>query len=292
MLSRLPQPDLESLSIDPAELKAVEVLSQSETHSVCRLTMPYGSFILKWFDSPATSVEPQVYQLLKKQGVATLPVYKITSQAILLEDLQCSPDWRQALPADLGRAETGTAIAVWYLKLHRAGVEALSDASAPSFLLPWINEISVPALYTAGTIFGFESRPDWISVLENVEAVKSKYLALSQTFNYNDFAAENLALSARSQQALVFDYDCFTTGAAASDWRNVTKALSGAARPAFKEAYGHVDAMALLLDSPLDILYGLVNASRRPNLPGWALSLIEAVIDGDLERSFSRALAA
>jgi hypothetical protein len=106
----------------------------------------------------------------------------------------------------------------------------------------------------------------------------------SQTFNYNDFAAENLALSHRKQplQAIVFDYDCFTTGATASDWRNVMAALQGAARSAFQANYGAVSAEAQSLDRPLALLYGLVIASQRSKIPAWAGPLVAPVLAGEL----------
>lgn len=122
--------------------------------------------------------------------------------------------------------------------------------------------------------------------------MKAKYLALPQTFNHNDFAAENLALSRQEGtrlHAIVFDYDCFATGVVYSDWRNVINSLHGAAKETFVEAYGPINEQEHVFDEPLAILYGLIVASRRGKMPKWASPLIEAVVNGGLEQSLSQA---
>jgi len=116
---------------------------------------------------------------------------------------------------------------------------------------------------------------------------------LPQTFNYNDFAVENMALSRAVQvplRAIVFDYDQFSLGPAYSDWRNVVSGLRGASQSAFEEAYGGVNQHERILDEPLSILYGLVIACRRSQLPRWAVPLSEAARTGGLEGAIRRAL--
>ncbi|MDP2975772.1 MAG: hypothetical protein Q8N45_06100 [Anaerolineales bacterium] len=146
---------------------------------------------------------------------------------------------------------------------------------------------------SAGTVFELQDKPVWATVIGCIESLKAKYLALPQTFNYNDFAAENLALSRgkeHSLRAIVFDYDCFAIGVAYSDWRNVMNSLCGAAKTSFEEVYGPISEKERLLDEPLAILYGLVVASQRSKTPKWVAPLIETVANGELERSISKAL--
>ena len=115
---------------------------------------------------------------------------------IVLEDLQSSTEWRLAEPADMERAATGVALAEWYRNLHQAGREALKDSSLqPEGVFPWVSEITGPSLEKAGAALKLEHTPAWGMAMQQVEILKGKYLALPQTFNYNDFAAENLALS-------------------------------------------------------------------------------------------------
>lgn len=288
----LGQVDFATLGLDPAGIEQVSLLREKETHRVCRLAGRQGSFILKWFHSPAGSVELHTYSLLRRLGVPTLPVHAQTDRALLLEDIHSSPRWRLADEADMGLEETGRAVAAWYRALHRAGRETLAEPASPlPWLVPWVQAITRPALEMAGATLGLQETPAWKLVLERLEVLRARYRSWPQTFNYNDFAAENLALSRDGQHprdAVVFDYDCFATGTAYSDWRNVASALRGAARAAFAEAYGPVDEGERWLDEPLAALYGLVVASRRKKFPRWAAPLVEEALNGTLERSIRR----
>jgi hypothetical protein len=238
----LEQIDFESLSLSRSQIERIEVLREREGHLVCRFFSGDRSLILKWFRSPAESLEFRIYTLLGRLGVPTLRVIEQTGQALLLEDLQSSSAWRLAKEEDMSKAETGVAVAAWYRELHQAGQRALSDpALDTSFLRPWVHVITPDALARTGAIFDLNEKPAWQTAGDSVEQLVALYLALPQTFNYADFAAENLALSVEGPlRAVVFDYDCFATGCVYSDWRNVVYSLEGEASDAFKEACGPV----------------------------------------------------
>ena len=133
----------------------------------------------------------------------------------------------------------------------------------------------------------------WDLVLGSFEILKAKYLEFPQTFNYNDFAAENLAISRLKDhpiRAVIFDYDWFCTGLVYSDLRNVVSSLDGEAAVAFELAYGSFDEEERLLDEPLAILHGLIIASQRENKPTWVEPLLKSVSSGELETSILVAL--
>ncbi|RPH57821.1 MAG: hypothetical protein EHM81_11050 [Chloroflexi bacterium] len=285
-MSLPPQINPESLELDPSAIQRVDILRSTAAHVVCRVVGGQGRFILKWFNSPG-SIELQTYALLERCGVETLPAHKRAGQAILLEDLESSLAWRLASEADMEQPATGAAVAAWYRQLHRAGREALGDPQRPAaFLAGWVDLVTQPALEKAGAVFGFQHQRGWIAALEQLEWLRAAYLSQPQTFNYNDFAAENLALSkSMPLRAVVFDYDCFALGAAYSDWRNVTYSLRGAAKASFQAAFGPVSEKERLLDEPLSLLHGLVVASQRKVTSKWADPLVGAVIAGELEKS-------
>jgi hypothetical protein len=287
MVDALEQVEFASLAakFSPEE---IILLRTTGKHSLYRLACRQSSYILKWCNSPSHCREPKIYALLQRYGISTLPVYEHTDRAIVLEDLQSSTEWRLAEPADMGRAATGVALAEWYQKLHQTGREALIDSNLqPEGVFPWVGEITRASLEKAGAALKLDHTPAWGMAMRQVEVLKGKYLALPQTFNYNDFAAENLALS-RSQErplrAIAFDYDCFASGAAYSDWRNVMVSLQGAAKASFQKNYGAIVEEEQRLDQPLAILYGLVVASQREKTPSWASPLINSVINGELEQ--------
>jgi hypothetical protein len=280
--------DQGELSTVAAKFSAEKIilLRTTGSHSLYRLVCRQSSYILKWCNFPHRCSESRVYALLKQWGVPTLTVYENTGRALVLEDLHTSPDWRLAEPADMEREATGAALAVWYRRLHQAGREALADSRWSRYKVkPWVKEIRAVSLAKAGAKFKLEQEPAWAAAIRHAPALKAKYLALPQTFNYNDFAAENLALSRDQGQplrAIVFDYDCFTTGVVSSDWRNVMFSLQGAAKVSFQQKYGPISEAERLLDEPLAILFGLVIASQRDRLPCWAEPLAETVFNGEL----------
>jgi Phosphotransferase enzyme family len=296
MIPHTPDP-IEFASLT-ARLAAEElaILRTTRTHTVYRVSGRKGSYILKWFFSPEQSREPDIYRLLEQYHVPTLPVFENSDRALVLEDLLSSSNWRLAEPTDMACSATGAALAAWYRTLHAAGREALSDPGWPRYgMQPWVEAISVTALENASAAFNLGEAPAWRLAFEGAPVLKARYLALPQTFNYHDFAAENLALS-RDQRnplrAIVFDYDCFTTGAAYSDWRNVMYSLQGKAREAFQDGYGPCSEEERLLDGPLSTLYGLVVASQRGRMPAWACPLIGSVFNGELENGINEALEA
>lgn len=92
-------------------------------------------------------------------------------------------------------------------------------------------------------------------------------------------------------EAVVYDYDCFRTGAAYSDARNVAYGLEGAAREAFFADYGPLDMRQKPFDDVLSLLEGIQVAARREQFPGWARPLLDDVHSGALARSLEQALA-
>jgi len=85
-----------------------------------------------------------------------------------------------------------------------------------------------------------------------------------------------------------FRSHCFTLRVAYSDWRNETYSLECPGQEAFAEAYGLVSETERRVDLPLSVLSGLLVASRRANVPGWARPLLEDVENGILEYSIQR----
>ena len=151
-------------------------------------------------------------------------------------------------------AETGIAVAEWYRCLHRAGREALKrPETLPPGLHAWVDDLTGEPLSAAGEKLALTGKPAWETALHNIEALKARAQACPQTFNYDDFDRENLALSQGKNplRAVIFDYDCFTLGVTYDDLCNVSFSLKGAARAAFAEAYGPVSETERRLELPL-----------------------------------------
>ncbi len=192
----------------------------------------------------------------------------------------------------MGSPAVGVAVAGWYRSLHRAGAAVLRPGGPADFLTGWIEILDSASLAAAGQKLALDSLPAWQAVRRQIEPLKAAYRALPQTLNYQDFAAENLALSraAGPLRAVVFDYDCFTTGTAYSDCRNVLGSLQGPAREAFLAAYGPLDSAQAPLDTLLSTLEGLVMAASREHFPPWAQPLVDSLKDGTFAADLDRAV--
>lgn len=103
---------LDDIGTDRASIQRIELLSQRHGHALWRIAMGGHSYVLKWLPQ-AGAKQVQAYQLLRRLGVPTLPLYGHTSQALLLEDLTTSPAWRLASQEDIARPEVGRAVARW-----------------------------------------------------------------------------------------------------------------------------------------------------------------------------------
>ncbi len=272
-------------------------MQASHGHALYRIRCDAGSFVLKLFGgAPNTEGAPEVcnYRLLAALGVPTLPLHGSTNRALLLEDLRSSPVWRLAREEDSSRVEVARALAAWYRTLHDAGHALLTRSSGvPEHLQRETDTLSAEVVWWIGQRLGMEDQPVWSAAAEAVEPLKAAMRALPETLNYNDMHWTNLSLSrgAGPLRAIVFDYHLLGLGPACSDIRNVCGSLQGAAREAFRAAYGPVDARAEALDAPLATLYSLQVALLRPRLPAWAKDGVRQAADGTLLTQVRRARA-
>jgi hypothetical protein len=270
------------------------LIKQSDEHQVYRAEVQGRPIVLKVY-ARQNPLELRVYSLLEQLSIPTLPAIDRTENWIILPDLEHDPDWRLAEESDAADPSVGTALASWYRQLHGAGYSFLKGNSpASTGLQAWVDEIDEASLAEAAKKLGFEDNPHWSAIQGSIQPLIAANNSLPQTLNYNDFYYGNLAVSRQldPMQVVVFDYDCFRTGTAYSDWRNVTYSLAGEGRKSFIEAYGAVSALEGALDGPLSELYGLVIAARHERLPAWAVPLVDAVRTGELKTSVERALAA
>ena len=282
------------LGLDPADLTQAKLIHQKHGSHIYRVKCGSRSFVLKWFSDAARDIEVQSYALLEKLRVPTLPVYGMTENALLLEDLVASPTWRLAEEADVERSEPGVAVARWYRALHTAGREMLaSPLGTPDFLQREADGLDTATVLKMGQKLDLSANPVWKLAADCIEPLKQAMRSLPETLNYNDFHWTNLALSRQqgpSVRAVVYDYHLLGIGLAYSDCRNVVGSLGEQAEIAFWEAYGLVGEREALLDAPVSVLFALSVAVQRPYFPRWANGCLRKAKNGELENSLQRAL--
>lgn len=285
----------ERLGLDRGQVQAVVPLSERHRHCLWRIVTARKNYVLKWFPvGDAGAMEVEAYALLRELGIPTLPLYAAVEDALLLEDLDASPDWRLATAEDVACAVVGRAVARWYRVFHRRGGDLLAcPDSPPGFLTREIDRLDPDSIATAGRRLGVDGQRGWQLAMEHVEALKGTMRALPETLNYNDFYWTNLALSRAPDlepQAIVFDYHLLGIGVRFSDCRNVVGSLGGEAVDAFRVEYGPEDEREEILDRPLATLVALVTAAHMPRFPRWAAPSLEHVLRGDLERDLRAAI--
>lgn len=272
----------------------VHLIHEGRGNRVYRVERDDRTFVLKWFDGATCPIEPRAYMLLEELGVPTLPVLGRTENALLLEDLNASDNWRLAASADIEQAATGVAVAAWYRSLHTAGrMLFVRTQGLPDFLMYEWDVLNANTIHAIGDSLDLRSHPALALAIEQIEPLKAAMRTLPCTLTYNDFHWTNLALSRHRNplRAIVFDYHLLGVGLAYSDFRNVLSALGNGARSAFAEAYGPVDEREAALDAPFAVLYTLHEASLRPRFPKWGEASLTAARDGNLEGSLRRAIA-
>ncbi|NLW50420.1 MAG: phosphotransferase [Candidatus Brocadiaceae bacterium] len=282
---------LHQLGLDRASV--VEVLHERAGTCVCRITQEKRSYVLKWCPSGRRATEVRAYQLLQDLGVPTLRVHAFTDNALLLDDLATSPQWRLASRDDVAEAGTGAAVALWYHELHRAGRRLLRRSDAPpDFLTRECDALRVESILSVGRKLDMADNAVWELAATHIEAIKAAMRSLPETLNYNDFHWTNMALSRREPiQAVVFDYHLLGIGPAYSDYRNVIGSLQAQAAATFREAWGPVEERERILDGPVSTLSALQVAVEQEQLPEWARGLIEDVRKGELQEALLRAIS-
>lgn len=292
-MSPEPLPIVRDVGLDPAAVERIDLISERHGHAVWRVLAAERSYVLKWLGPGPGRVEVEGYRLLQDLSVPTLPFYGSSDEALLLEDLDRSREWRLADPSDLTVAEVGRAVAGWYRVFHDAGEAFLSDGNRPGFLTMESDVLDPETVIAAGRALRLSGLSVWELAADQVELLKAAVERLSLTLNYNDFYWTNLALSrprGGELEALVFDYHLLGVGMRYSDVRNVLSRLTGRAAGAFREAYGPIDPREKVVDRPLATLHSLAMAAQMTDFPRWARSSRERVIRGDLEKDLMEAI--
>ncbi len=248
------------LGLDLHAVQKPELLHRRHGNSVYRIVESSRSYVVKQFGDSDHDVEVRAYGLLESLGVPTLPVYGKTEQAVLLEDLENSQEWRLATRDDIDQAKVGTAVADWYSALHNSTVgEGLSD-----FLEREDEVLNSDSIRDAGVKLGLANFQVWQLAAEHIDELKRALRSLPTVINYNDFHWSNLALSRHGpMEAIVFDYGMMGVVSRYADCRNVTGSLGVEAARTFWERYGLTDEREATLDAPLSTLTALHAASLR-----------------------------
>ena len=244
------------------------VLQDKDGITVARVFCGEDSYILKSFQNPVHCREIENYHLLQSLHIPTIQVINETRSALLLEDLDCSPEWRLGRKEDMDDPRIAEKLAGWYRQLHQRGYDYAAEHADNLY-----DESDFFTLENIALIAGKTETENWVSwklLQQHFHDITQRLAKVRKTLTYNDFYYTNLAVARDYSAALMFDYNLLGKGTAVSDLRNVTYPLSPAAKDAFLSAYGTLNQTEALLDDITAPVVTLYFACQRPKFPEWA----------------------
>lgn len=279
---------LAKMGLETSHVGTVELIRERHGNRLFRIALGSFSYVLKVFGNPATSAEIRAYDLLKNLGVPTLHTIAATDDALLLEDLKVSSDFRLASEDDIEKPEVGAALAHWYRILHGAGSRFRIGQSETTFLRREIEELTPATILDLAAKIGGSDQSEWITLADNIDRIKNAAMASAETLTYNDFHWTNLALSRAEKpiRAIVFDYHLLGLGLRYSDYRNVLSSLGHNAAAAFRSEFGETDPREKVLDDLMAPLYALAVVFRRHKFPAWAEPNLEIAKTAEIHSRF------
>ena len=248
--------------------------------SVYRVRSGNSRYVLKAFDNTEYCREIGNYLILHGLRVPTIGVIAYTDNALLLEDLEFSCEYRLAFKADMADETVAAALAKWYRRLHDRGRTYVADHGGGMYMES--DCITGANLEFIKQKTNTADNPVWSALDGSLPRLRELIGAMDKTLVYNDFYYTNMAVSRDGTRALMFDYNLLGKGPAAGDIRNVTYSLSTAAREAFLNSYGEYDEGNAALNSILEHLVTLYSACVREVFPQWGAEALDYLKNGEL----------
>ncbi len=242
---------------------------------------------LKRFERAEFRREIEMYRLLKRLDIPTVPVLGLGDTWLALTDLSVHPDWRLADESDASDPVIARALAAWYSLLHEksVGCPALNHLYRESDALTAENLTLLMHRFAQGA-------PAFRYAREHLSDLHALIRAQETTLTYNDFFWTNMAVRRDKSAALMLDYNFMGAGWRMNDLRNVTWSLSAEAGAAFEAEYRRLyrqnhgadwnSAPQEALDAAIDPLTTLIFGMKRDSFPAWARPCLTAAENGDL----------
>lgn len=252
---------------------SISILRDKDGITVARIVSDEKSYVLKCFQKDEHKRELENYRLLSSLGIPTIRVISSTDSALLLENIDCSPNYRLGIEADMSDPEVARQIAVWYKLLHSRGYGYVCQSRESMY-----DEADFFTLENIACIkekTSTQEAPAWMLLEQNYAAINNLLSKARRTLTYNDFYYTNMVVAKDKSSALMFDYNLLGKGYAYTDVRNVLSSLSEEAGKAFFDEYGAFDPIEKALDDVVSVVVTLYLACQRDEFPWWAQALLD-----------------
>lgn len=251
------------------------ILQNKDGVTVSRIVSNDKSYVIKCFQKEEHKRELENYRLLASLGIPTIQVIASTDSALLLEDIDCSANYRLGAEEDMSDPAVARQIAVWYKQLHSQGYDYVCQSGESMY-----DEAAFFTLENIACIkekTGTQDSPAWVLLEQNYVAINDLLRKARRTLTYNDFYYTNMVVAKDKSSGLMFDYNLLGKGYAYTDVRNVLSSLSEEAGKAFLDEYGEFDPVEKALDDVVSVVVTLYLACLRDEFPWWAQALVEEI---------------
>lgn len=264
----------------------IEEIRNKDGIFLYRIIAEKSNYILKYFSKKEHRREIEGYKILKELGIKTIRVYGDTDKSILLEDLEVSTRYRLGVAEDLGNPHLARALAKWYINLHDKGSQFVNDKG--DSLYSENDAITKENIEFIRLKSNTENNSVWNVLLNNFDSIKEKINSPEYTLNYNDFYWTNLVVSKDESEAFMFDYNFLGKGPRYNDIRNICASLSKEAGKIFIGEYGLINEKEKIIDNATCHIITLIHAYNRQTFPSWGRESLEAINNGQVEKSIGK----
>ena len=261
-------------------MPVVQKIREKAGIAVYRVESEALQYVLKVFENPGDRREIENYKILASLCIPTLPMLKHTACALLLPDVESSPEYRLGCEADLSDIQVAAAIAKWYKRLHDKGRVYMSQNNPE--LYDETDKITISNLDMVADKTNTAENALWPIIRKRFAEIRRRIAGLPRTLTYNDFYWTNLVVARDLSSAMMLDFNLLGKGYGYSDLHNVTSSLSPEAAAAFWREYGEdfggeEEKAAHGFLAPL---VGLVVACERKSFPRWAEPALDELKSG------------
>jgi len=221
---------------------------------------------LKYFSDSTNAHEIGCYKLLAGFNIPVIKAYNSTENAILLDDINYSKDYRMGQEEDFTNDETVKSTAKWFKKLHSISKDKITEI-IPQNNIVFKNSDILECKKHYGNEEFFNKLTLHIEVMNNYLSKCEKVLI------HDDFYYKNFITKKDNSETIMFDFNYMKLGIKSIELAFIRKVIGLRSKQAellFIEEYGEYDVLEYSIYTLYNHIDCLYQAQSMDNFPEWA----------------------
>ncbi len=219
--------------------------------------------------------EPDVYNILRENQIATLYCSIPTPQTLVLERFGDNLKWRTYL--NKSHCDLFGSLGEWFKALHAIehlrDTSELTDVGALAILKPNVS---------TNWMRKYVGYSDWRKIERSFPIIYQRVCKIPRCILHNDFCYKNVVVNHQEKTCIMYDYDKAGYGFAALDVRSILERTTPHEYEMFIEGYGTPDPTEMKMAELVDSIEILKTAALYSSLPNWSKDAIWALHTGKL----------